>query len=175
MKDNTKKLTSDGKYRADHLIAKLNNTNHLDKFEKIELRNILKKHKLGTDSVTAEYIGYTKSSSNGATLAFYILLILFLVLGIYTVLYANSAKKQITKLSEISNSQADTSKFLESKNSEQSKIINELNTKVNSLQSQLSQKPTTIYAPRTTNSSFRSPMYTSCRESFIGGFSCTTY
>jgi hypothetical protein len=38
-----------------------------------------------------------KSESQGASLAFYILLVLFVILGTYTVLNSNSAKRQINE------------------------------------------------------------------------------
>lgn len=159
--------------RAEALIQKLKETNKLHDIEKIELKNIVKKHGGGVDSVTAEYIGLKGSKNKGSLKAFYILLTLFVLLGVYTFTYAYNSRSQISKLLESANSQTDAYKALEENNKKQSQTINDLNSQVNTLQAQLNQKPTTVYVPQAP--SYTAPTYTSCNDSVLGGFYCTSF
>lgn len=159
--------------RAGMLVHKLQDTNKLDDIEKIELKNIVNKYGGGVDSVTAEYIGLNNSKSRGASMAFYILLVLFIALGAYTIFYSNNSRKQIGKLLESAKTQTEAYKALEENSNTKSQTIVDLNSKVNTLQTQLNQKPTTVYVPQTPK--YTAPTYTSCRNSVLGGFYCTSY
>lgn len=159
--------------RSEELIHKLKATNKLNEIEKIELRRILNEYGKKVDPVTAEYIGLKKPKSKGWIIGFSVLLLLFLALGSYTAWYVINSRKQIKQFSTELNAQINANKELGDSNEKQSQTIFDLNEKVNSLQTQLDQKPTTVYVPQVPT--YHAPTYTTCNDNFLGGFNCSSF